>query len=227
MTRPNNIFLYFITKLKVHHPNYSKYSKKSCSNWFVSNRGRILTEGAIEDAIHKRKERFKQRRLHKVMTVQHISHNSTHVMRRICLWTERSKRVWRRKKVSITASFRSFEISKLLALLSVSVSCNKLEYSQLPLHVRRMLMDRRWPLATLTYLRVCNSDLRQREDQCKQHSITGTGHKPRNLDPEFGAFTFPFNALSIKMWRNMTIGKVFSCSFVTCLSKLYDFIRMN
>ena len=113
MTRPNNIFLYFITKLKVHHP-YSKYSKKSCSNWFVSNRGRILTEGAIEDAIHKRKERFKQRRLHKVMTVQHISHNSTHVMRRICLWTERSKWVWRRrKKVSITASFRSFEISSV------------------------------------------------------------------------------------------------------------------
>ena len=91
VTRPNNILFYFITKLKVHHPYYSKYSKKSCQIDLLAISGRILTESAIEHAIHERKERLKQWRLHKVMTVQHISHNSTHVMRRICLWTERSK----------------------------------------------------------------------------------------------------------------------------------------
>ena len=123
VTRPNNILFYFITKLKVLIILIILNTQRNLVQIdLLAISSRILTESAIEHAIHERKERLKQWRLHKVMTVQHISHNSTHVMRRICLWTERSKWVWRRrKKVSITASFRSFEIS--------SVNCWRLSRS--------------------------------------------------------------------------------------------------
>ena len=132
------------------------------------------------------------------------------------------------KKVSITASFRSFEISSVNCWRFSRSLCHVTNWSILNssyMYVECLwIADDPWqPSLPSEFVTLISG----REAQCKQHSITGTGHKPRNLDPEFGAFTFPFNALSIKMWRNMTIGKAFSCSFVTCLSTLYDFIRMN
>ena len=99
MTRPKNIFIYFMTEFKKFVIRLILSTQRNLVRIeLIVMSDRILTKGAIEHAIHEWKEGFKQRRLHKVMTMQHISHYSTNVMRRICPWTERSVRVWRRNR---------------------------------------------------------------------------------------------------------------------------------